>query len=98
MAPLSIYGSTQATIISQRPRRLLRIEYSEELQDRLSKPIEYLNASNAILSKLNAQLVALTCAGQQAKKGEKAIRTARVVSKQDTDQLRADIETKRELA
>jgi hypothetical protein len=35
------------------------------------------------------------CAGQQAKKGEKAIRKACVLSKQDADQLRADIETKK---
>jgi hypothetical protein len=59
------------------------------------KTIEYLNASNAILSKSNAQLVALTRARQQAKKGKKAISKARLLSKHDADQLRADIEAKK---
>jgi hypothetical protein len=58
------------------------------------KTIEYLNASNAILSKSNAQLVALTRARQQARKGRKAISKARLLSKHDADQLRADIEAK----
>jgi pyruvate/2-oxoglutarate dehydrogenase complex dihydrolipoamide acyltransferase (E2) component len=59
------------------------------------KTIEYLNASNAILSKSNAQLVASTRARQQAKKGKKAISKARLLSKHDADQLRADIEAKK---
>jgi hypothetical protein len=59
------------------------------------KTIEYLNASNAILSKLNAQLVALTRARQQTRKGKKTISKARLLSKHDADQLRADIEAKK---
>jgi hypothetical protein len=59
------------------------------------KTIEYLNASNAILSKSNAQLVALMRACQQAKKGKKAISKAHLLSKHDADQLRADIEAKK---
>jgi hypothetical protein len=58
------------------------------------KTIEYLNASNAILSKTNAQLMAITQAHQQAERGKKVISKARLLSKDDADKLRAEIEAK----
>jgi hypothetical protein len=62
--------------------------------DHAIKTIEYLNASNAILSKTNAQLVAIARAREQAKKGKQVISKARLLSKNDADRLRADIEAK----
>jgi hypothetical protein len=62
--------------------------------DHAIKIIEYLNASNAILSKTNAQLVAIARAREQAKKGKQVIGKARLLSKDDADKLRADIEAK----
>jgi hypothetical protein len=58
------------------------------------KTIEYLNANNVILSKTNAQLVAITRARQQGKKGKKVISKARLLSKNNADKLRAEIEAK----
>jgi hypothetical protein len=58
------------------------------------KTIEYLNANNVILSKTNAQLVATTHAHQQGKKGKKVISKTRLLSKNDADKLRVEIEAK----
>jgi hypothetical protein len=58
------------------------------------KTIKYLNASNAILSKTNAQLIATARARQQARKGKQAISKARLLSKNDADKLRVEIEAK----
>jgi hypothetical protein len=52
--------------------------------------IKYLNANNAILSTINAQLVATACARQRAKKGKHVISKARVLSKDDADRLQAE--------
>jgi hypothetical protein len=58
------------------------------------KTIEYLNANNAILSQTNAQLVATARSRQQARKTKKAISRARLLSKDDADKLRAELEAK----
>jgi AAA15 family ATPase/GTPase len=62
--------------------------------DHAIKTIKYLNASNAILSKTNAQLVATVHARKQTKKGKQVIGKAHLLSKDDADRLRADIEAK----
>jgi hypothetical protein len=59
------------------------------------KTLEYLNATNAILSKENAQLVATARARQQAKKGKQTLGKARVLSKEDAEKLRADAEAEK---
>jgi hypothetical protein len=59
------------------------------------KTIEYLNANNVILSKTNAQLLAITRARQQAKKGKRIISKARLPSKDNADKLRAEIGAKK---
>jgi hypothetical protein len=58
------------------------------------KTIEYLNVNNAILSQTNAQLVATARSRQQARKTKKAISRARLLSKDDADKLRAELEAK----
>lgn len=58
------------------------------------KTIKYLNANNAILNKTNAQLVATIRARQQMKKGKKVINKTHLLSKDNADQLRAEIEAK----
>jgi hypothetical protein len=52
--------------------------------------IEYLNANNAILSIINAQLVTTARARQGAKKGKHVISKARVLSKDNVDRLQAE--------
>jgi predicted component of type VI protein secretion system len=59
------------------------------------RTIEYLNANNAILSTINAQLVATARARQEAKKGKQVISKARVLSKEDADRLQAEKEATR---
>jgi hypothetical protein len=56
--------------------------------------IKYSNASNAILSKTNAQLVAIAHAYKQTKKGKQVIKKTRLLSKNDADRLRVNIEAK----
>jgi ABC-type transport system involved in Fe-S cluster assembly fused permease/ATPase subunit len=56
--------------------------------------IEFLNANNAILAKSNAQLVATARACQDIRKGKKTISKARLLSKDDADELRATKEAK----
>ena len=58
------------------------------------KTIEFLNANNAILSKENAQLVAIMRARQQTKKSDKSMGKARLLSKEDADKIRAEIAAK----
>jgi hypothetical protein len=55
--------------------------------------IEYLNANNAILSTINAQLVAAARAHREGKKNKQVISKVRVLSKEDADKLRAEKET-----
>jgi hypothetical protein len=62
--------------------------------DHAIKTIKYLNTSNAMLSKTNAQLVTIARACKQAKKGRQVISKARLLSKNDADRLRADVEAK----
>jgi hypothetical protein len=47
-----------------------------------------------VLSKTNAQLMAITRARQQAKKGKRIISKARLLSKDNADKLRAEIGAK----
>lgn len=61
----------------------------------LSKRSNNLNATNAILNKENAQLVATARAHQQAKKGKQTLGKARVLSKEDAERLRAETETEK---
>jgi hypothetical protein len=56
------------------------------------RTLEYLNATNAILSKENAQLVASARSRQQTKKGKQAIGKARLLSKEDADRMRTEAE------
>jgi hypothetical protein len=56
--------------------------------------IKYLNANNAILSKINADLVAASRAYKETKKGKQIINKARFLSKNDVDRLRAEQEAK----
>ncbi len=59
------------------------------------RTIEYLNASNAILSKTNAQLVATARVRQQGKKSKKkTLGKARLLSKEAAAAKRAEIEAK----
>ena len=58
------------------------------------KTIEYLNANNAILNKMNTQLVAASRSRQQAKKGKKTLGKARSLSKEDVDKMRKEAEAK----
>lgn len=60
--------------------------------------IEYLNANNAILSKMNSELVSLTRAGKKARKGKQVIPKARFLSKEEADRLRKEEELKEEAA
>jgi DDE superfamily endonuclease/helix-turn-helix, Psq domain len=62
--------------------------------DHVVNTIEYLNANNAVLSKVNAELVAATRARKEAKKSRKSINKARVLSKTDADELRAEQEAR----
>jgi hypothetical protein len=57
------------------------------------RTIKYLNANNAILSTINAQLVATARARQGAKKGKQVISKARLLSKEDADRLQAEKKT-----
>ncbi len=54
------------------------------------KTIEYLNANNAILNTTNAQLVAATRSRKQNRKAKKTLSKARVLGKEDAEQLQAE--------
>lgn len=54
------------------------------------RTLEYLNTTNAILSKENAQLVASARSRYQTKKVKQAISKARVLSKEDADRMRTE--------
>jgi hypothetical protein len=61
---------------------------------RVISTIEYLNANNAILSKINTDLVATTRTHKESKKGKRVINKARFLSKADADKLREEQEAK----
>jgi hypothetical protein len=56
--------------------------------------IEYLNANNAILSKLTSDMVAAARAHKESKKGKRVVNQARFLSKADADRLREGLEAK----
>jgi hypothetical protein len=56
--------------------------------------IEHLNVNNAILSKINADLVAASVAHKGTKKSKRFVNKARFLSKDDVDRLRTERETK----
>jgi hypothetical protein len=56
--------------------------------------IKYLNTNNAILSKINADLVAILHAYKKTKKDKQIINKARFLSKADINRLRAEQEAK----
>ena len=60
--------------------------------------IEYLNANNAILSKMNSELVALTRASKKPHNGKQVINKARFLNKEDADRLRKEEELKEQAA
>jgi hypothetical protein len=62
------------------------------------KTLEYLNATNAILSKENAQLVATARSRQQAKKGKQNLGNARLLTKEDAEKLRTKAEAEKKAA
>jgi hypothetical protein len=52
--------------------------------------IKHLNANNAILSKINADLVAVLRVYKETKKGKQIINKARFLSKANVNRLRAE--------
>ncbi len=69
---------------------------AESPAERTIKIIKFLNANNAILSKINAQLVVAARTRQQTKKGSnKTFGKARVLDKDTADAKRAEIEAKK---
>ncbi len=62
--------------------------------DHYIKIIKYLNTNNAILSKINTQLVIAARSRKQVRNAKKAIGKARVLGKEDADKLQAEIEAK----
>ena len=87
-------GSNQVEKATQAVKSTLR----SSPQKRVLEVIEVLNANNAILSKVNADLVAATRTNKRQANGKRIITKARFLSQIDADKLRAEEKLKEEAA